>query len=59
MPKELKELLADKLKKRSQDLGEPDLIDKIADETAAVTSEDLLKFLEKVNHPVLEMEPLI
>jgi len=59
MPKELKELLADKLKKRSQDLGEPDLIDKIADETAAVTSEDLLKFLEKVKHPVLEMEPLI
>ena len=59
MPKELKELLADKLKKRAQDLGVPDLVEKIADETQATTSEELINFLKKVNHPALEMEALI
>ncbi|MDD5432797.1 MAG: acetyl-CoA decarbonylase/synthase complex subunit alpha/beta [Candidatus Omnitrophica bacterium] len=59
MPKELKEILGEKLTKRAQELGMPDLIDRIADETKAVTSEELLGFLEKAKHPVLEMEPLI
>ena len=59
MPKELKDLLADKLKIRAQDLGIPDLIEKIADETIATTSDELMSFLVKVKHPVLEMEPLI
>ncbi len=58
-PKELKELLADKLKKRAEELGIPDLIDKIADETVATNSEELLGYLNKVHHPALEMEPLI
>jgi acetyl-CoA synthase len=55
-PKELKELLADKLKKRCEEIGGPDLINKIADETTAVTSEELMNFLAKVKHPALEME---
>jgi acetyl-CoA synthase len=59
MPKELKELLGDKLRKRAQDLGESDLIDKIADETQATTQEELLTFLQKVNHPALEMPPIL
>jgi len=59
MPKELKEILADKLKIRSQELGDPGFLDKIADETLAVTSEELLAFMEKVKHPALEMEPMI
>ena len=59
MPKELKELLADKLKKRAEEIGQPDLLDKIADETIAVSSEELLVFLEKVAHPALTMEPII
>ena len=59
MPRELKELLGDKLKKRCQELGQPDLIEKIADETVATTSEELMNFLQKVKHPALEMEPLI
>jgi len=59
MPKELKELLGDKLRKSCEELGEPDLIDKIADETQATTSEELLTFLNKAGHPVLGMEPLI
>ena len=59
MPKELKELLGDKLEKRAKELGEPDLIDKIADESVATTSDELIKFLKKVNHPALKMEPLM
>lgn len=59
MPKELKEILADKLKKRAQEIGQPDLLDKIADETVAVSSDELLAFLEKVGHPALSMEAII
>jgi acetyl-CoA synthase len=59
MPKELKEVLHDKLKKRCNESGIPDLIDKIADETIAITSEELIGYLEKVKHPVLNMDPLI
>jgi len=59
MPKELKELLGDKLKKRAQEEGVPDLVEKIADETKATTSEELMKFLQSVNHPALKMEPMI
>lgn len=59
MPKELKELLGDKLKKRMDEIGEPELLEKIADETLATTSEELLQFLTKVGHPVLTMEPMI
>ncbi|MFA5223801.1 MAG: acetyl-CoA decarbonylase/synthase complex subunit alpha/beta [Candidatus Omnitrophota bacterium] len=59
MPKELKEVLADKLKKRAEEIGEPDLLDKIADETVAVSSEELLVFLQRVAHPVLNMEAII
>ena len=59
MPKELKDLLAEKLKKRCQELGTPDLFDKICDETCATTAEELAAYLEKVNHPVLALDPLI
>jgi acetyl-CoA synthase len=59
MPKELKELLGDKLKKRCQDMGEPDLVDKFGDESVATTADDLVKFLEKVKHPALGLPALI
>jgi len=59
MPKELKEVLADKLKKRAEEIGQVDLLDKIADETAAISSEELLVFLNKAGHPALSMEPII
>jgi acetyl-CoA synthase len=59
MTKELKELLGDKLKKRCEEEGVPDLINKIADETQATTSEELSAYLKKVKHPALEMPPLI
>jgi acetyl-CoA synthase len=51
--------LTDKLKAHCEELGDSALIEKIADETAAVNSEELLAFMEKVKHPALEMEPMI
>jgi len=59
MTKELKEGLGDRLKKKCQELGIPDLIDKIADETNATTSEELVAFLRKSGHPALEMEAVM
>ena len=59
MTKELKEVLADKLKKRCEELGEPDLINRIADESVATTTEQLLPYLEKVGHPALTMQAVM
>jgi acetyl-CoA synthase len=59
MPKELKEMLSEKLAKRCKELGMAELIDKIADETTVTTAEELIAHLEKVNHPVLKLDPLI
>jgi CO dehydrogenase/acetyl-CoA synthase beta subunit len=36
--------------------GDPDLLDKIADERSVTTVEDLLAWLEEHNHPALAME---
>ncbi|NPV07110.1 MAG: CO dehydrogenase/CO-methylating acetyl-CoA synthase complex subunit beta [Anaerolineae bacterium] len=38
--------------------GDPDLLDKIADERVATTVEELLAYLEEKEHPALVMEPL-
>ena len=59
MTKELKEALKDKLAERGKELGEPDLINKIADETNATSTEELLPYLEKVGHPALTMEAVM
>ena len=58
MPKRLKEEIMERLKKRAEELGVPDLPEKIADETVATTEEQVLEFLKKVNHPVLNLPPL-
>ncbi|MDD4908977.1 MAG: hypothetical protein PHJ00_07955, partial [Candidatus Omnitrophica bacterium] len=59
MPKELKEILREKLEKRCKDIGQADLLEKIADETVATSSEELLEYLSKAKHPALTMEPLM
>ena len=51
--------LADKLKKRCEEIGEPDFFNKIADETVATDTIGLVQYLEKVNHPALTMPPLM
>jgi acetyl-CoA decarbonylase/synthase complex subunit delta len=58
MPKELKELLADDLTKRFDDLGLPGFLDKIADETIATDPEEIRSFMEDAGHPALEMEDM-
>jgi acetyl-CoA synthase len=59
MPKELKAQMLDALKKRSAELGEPDFVDKIADETITDTAEGLMEWMVKVDHPALKMPPLL
>lgn len=59
MPKELLEEVRERLEKRLAEIGEPDLINKIATEEDAKNLEELLAFLESVKHPALSMEALI
>ncbi|MBW1608455.1 MAG: CO dehydrogenase/CO-methylating acetyl-CoA synthase complex subunit beta [Deltaproteobacteria bacterium] len=59
MPKGLKEEFKERLLKRGEEMGVPDLYDMIADETVGITEEEILPFLEKVGHPALSMDPLI
>ncbi|MFO0794979.1 MAG: acetyl-CoA decarbonylase/synthase complex subunit alpha/beta [Candidatus Brocadiaceae bacterium] len=60
MPKALKEELREMLVETAGVLGlGDDFIDKIADETIAQTEEDVLNHLQKVNHPVLTLAPMI
>lgn len=59
MPSELKEEIKDRLQKRLEEIGMPELFDKIATEKEATTSEELLEFLQRVGHPALEMEPIV
>jgi acetyl-CoA synthase len=59
MPKALKEELREKLLKRGEELGIPDLVDRIADETVGTTEEEILPFLTEKKHPALEMEGIL
>jgi acetyl-CoA synthase len=59
MPKSLKEEIRERLIKRGKEVGVPDLIDRIADETVGTTEEEILPFLKEKNHPALSMEPII
>jgi len=58
MPKHLKEELTDLIKKRAEELGLEDFLNKIADETISDTEEGVLEFCQKVNHPALTMDPM-
>jgi len=55
----LKETMAEELKEAAIREGDPDLIDKIADERVATTEEEVLAYLEQTGHPALTMEPLM
>jgi len=59
MPKSLKEEIGDRLKARAEEMGVPDFLDMIADETVGVTEEEILPFLEEKRHPALTMDPLL
>jgi len=59
MPKMLKEELKEKLVEQASELGVPDLIDKIADDTVATAEEEVAEYIKKVGHPVLNLPPLM
>ncbi len=59
MPKALKETLHEQLTKRCEEIGDPDFINKIADEDVGETEEEILPWLEEKGHPALTMEPML
>ena len=59
MPKSLKEELRVKLEARGKELGMPDFIDRIADETVGITEDEILPFLQQKKHPALEMAGIL
>ncbi len=59
MPKMLKEEIKERLEKRAKEIGIPDLLDRIADETVGTTEEEILPFLQEKKHPALEMDPIM
>jgi len=54
----LKQSMAEEFKAVAEREGDPDLIDKIADETVCTEVEGLLVHLETVGHPALTMDPM-
>ena len=59
MPKIYKEEFYDRLKARGEEMGIPDFVDRIADETIGTTEEEILPFLEEKKHPALEMPSVL
>ena len=59
MSKHLKEEIGERFKIRAEELGVPDLLDMIADETIGTSEEEILPFLEEKGHPALTMDPLM
>ncbi len=58
MPKELKETMRASLAERLEEMGDPDFLEKMADETIAETEEEVLEYITSKNHPALSMDPL-
>ncbi len=59
MPKMLKEEIGERFQARAKEMGIPDLMDKIADETVGTSEEQIMPFLEEKGHPALTMDPLL
>jgi acetyl-CoA synthase len=59
MPKSLKEELRERLIMRGEELGVPDLIDRIADETVGTDEETVMAYLKEKDHPALKMDPIV
>jgi CO dehydrogenase/acetyl-CoA synthase beta subunit len=59
MPQELKDEMRDRLEKQLGEMGKLDLLERIATEKDATTVEDLVAFLQKVDHPAMAMESIL
>ena len=54
----LKETMADEFRAVAEREGDPDLMNKIADERSATSVDELLAWMEENNHPALVMDPI-
>ena len=59
MPKMLKEEIGERFNTRAKEIGIPNLLDMVADETIGTTEEEILPFLQEKGHPALTMEPIM
>jgi CO dehydrogenase/acetyl-CoA synthase beta subunit len=59
MPQELKDDMLDRLQPRLAAMGKPELLGKIATEKDATTVEELVEFLQKVDHPAQAMASVL
>jgi acetyl-CoA synthase len=59
MPTSLKQEIGARFNERAREIGIPDLMDRIADETIGTTEEEILPFLTEKNHPAITMDPLM
>jgi acetyl-CoA synthase len=54
----LKETMAEELQAAAERDGDPQLIEKIADERSVTSVEQLLAWMEEKSHPALTMDPM-
>ncbi len=59
MTREMKEQLGPELRRRAAEIGSPGLVDKIADESVALSPGALVEYLKTVGHPALAMAPIL
>lgn len=59
MPKMLKEEIRERFTMRATEIGIPNLLERIADETIGTTEEEILPFLTEKQHPAITMEPIM
>lgn len=59
MPKMLKEEIRERFTARAAEIGLPDLLERIADDTIGTTEEEILPFLTAKQHPAVTMEPIM
>ena len=59
MPKQLKEEIGKRFEVRAKELGVPNLMDMIADESIGVTEDAILPFLTEKGHPALTLPPIL
>ena len=59
MPKQLKEEIRERLVKRGTEMGYPNLVDMIADETVGLTEDEILPWLQEKGHPAVSMGSIV
>jgi len=59
MPSSLKNSMREELINRATELGMPDFLEKVADETTVTDAEGLMNWMIEVDHPALRMPPLL